>query len=202
MSNAEEVLTELTKLREQTETVVVDGPDGLDEISRTILVHCDGVIVPCKAGTLEARALVRATRAISQVQKIPGREGLPEAKIVLTMVGERFLLTREMREAAGEIGIALADSMLPQRQAYAVAPGLGKVLWQMGRRGEKAALKLDRFFRELLPRIEKKWSIRDLSGFDLVFHSDAGSSYLLRTSAMTSSTSRPVSPFFISSMAP
>ena len=128
MGSAEEVLTELPKLREQTDTVIVDGPAGLDEISRAILVHCDGVIVPCKAGTLEARALVRATRAISQVRQIPGREGLPEAKIVLTMVGERFLLTREMREAAGEIGFALADSMLPQRQAYALAPGHGKVL--------------------------------------------------------------------------
>lgn len=156
MGSAEEVLTELPKLREQTETVIVDGPAGLDEISRAILVHCDGVIVPCKAGTLEARALVRATRAISQVQQIPGREGLPEAKIVLTMVGERFLLTREMREAAGEIGFALADSMLPQRQAYALAPGHGKVLWQMGRRGEKAALELDRFFQELLPGISKE----------------------------------------------
>jgi len=154
MSNPDEVLTELPKLRHKTQTVVVDGPAGLDEISRAILVHCDGVVVPCKAGTLEARALVRATRAITQVQQIPGREGLPEAKTVLTMVGERFLLTREMREAANGLGFDLAKSMLPQRQAYALAPGLGKVLWQIGRRGEKAARELDQFFRELLPGLD------------------------------------------------
>jgi len=154
LSDADQVFTELPKLRETSETVVVDGPAGLDEISRAILVHVDGVIVPCKAGTLEARALVRATKAIRQVQQIPGREGLPDARVVLTMVGERFVLTREMREAAQELGFPLATSTLRQRQVYAQAPGEGTVLWRMGRRARKAALEVDAFFRELLPGID------------------------------------------------
>ena len=113
-------------------------------------------MIPCKAGTLEARALLRATKAIKQVQQIPGREGLPEASIVLTMVGERFLLTREMREAADELGYPLANAMIRQRQVYAQAPGQGTVLWRMGKKAEKAAIEMDAFFRELLPGIETK----------------------------------------------
>lgn len=155
MSNSDQVFSELPQLRGSSDCIVVDGPAGLDEISRAILVHVDGVIVPCKAGTLEARALLRATKAIKQVQQIPGREGLPNARIVLTMVGERFLLTREMREAADELSYPVADAMLRQRQVYAHAPGEGTVLWKMGKKAAKAALELDAFFQELLPGIEK-----------------------------------------------
>lgn len=169
MSSADQILEELPGLKETSQAIVVDGPAGLDEISRAILVHCHGVIVPCKAGTLEARALVRATSAIRQVQRIPGRDGLPEAKVVLTMVGERFVLTREMRDAANEIGFPLATAMLPQRQVYALSPGHGKVLWQIGKRGQKAALEMDRFFRELLPGIDEQSPSRiaQLVGADL-----------------------------------
>ena len=156
MSNSDQVMTELPRLRGSCDCIVVDGPAGLDEISRAILVHVDGVVIPCKAGTLEARALLRATKAIKQVQQIPGREGLPEASIVLTMVGERFLLTREMREAADELGYPLANAMIRQRQVYAQAPGQGTVLWRMGKKAEKAAIEMDAFFRELLPGIETK----------------------------------------------
>lgn len=155
MSNSDQVFSELPQLRGSSDCIVVDGPAGLDEISRAILVHVDGVIVPCKAGTLEARALLRATKAIKQVQQIPGREGLPDARIVLTMVGERFLLTREMREAADELSYPVAEAMLRQRQVYAHAPGQGTVLWKMGKKAAKAALELDAFFQELLPGIEK-----------------------------------------------
>lgn len=154
MSNSDQVMTELPLLRGSCDCIVVDGPAGLDEISRAILVHVDGVVVPCKAGTLEARALLRATKAIKQVQQIPGREGLPEATIVLTMVGERFLLTREMQEAASALSYPVASSMLRQRQVYAHAPGQGTILWRMGKKAAKAALEMDTFFQELLPGIE------------------------------------------------
>lgn len=155
MSNSDEVMSELPRLRGSCDCIVVDGPAGLDEISRAILVHADGVVVPCKAGTLEARALLRATKAIKQVQQIPGRENLPDARVVLTMVGERFLLTREMQEAASALSYPVAASMLRQRQVYAHAPGQGAVLWRMGKKAAKAALEMDAFFQELLPGIER-----------------------------------------------
>lgn len=163
-SDADEVLSELPRLRKSGSFVVLDGPAGLDEISRAILVHADKVIVPSKAGTLEARALLRATKAISQVQEIPGRSGKPEATIVLTMVSDRFLLTREMKEAALSLGFPVAVTMLRQRQCYALAPGHGKTLFQLGKKAAPAPQELVALFQELFPEIASVKQTNDFLG--------------------------------------
>ncbi len=153
LNNSDEVIEVLPDLRRNANFVVVDGPAGLDEISRALLLRSDGVIVPCKASTLEARALARATKALRQVQEV--REGKPLASIVLSMVGEQFILTRQMVEAAASLGFPVADTFIKQRQVYAKAPGEGSAVWNMGRGAMAAALEMDALFRELFAAIAK-----------------------------------------------
>jgi chromosome partitioning protein len=100
---------------------------------------------------LEVRALSQATNVLRQAQDIRG--GLPQAMIVLTMVGKNYRLTQDMKEAAAALSLPVASSALTQRQVYADAPGQGSLVWRMGARGKEAAEEIDSMFGEMLPGV-------------------------------------------------
>ena len=62
------------------------------------------------------------------------RKGPPEAIAVLSMVGRNYRLTRDMRDAAAALNLAVAETPITLRQAYADAPGLFwfSVKWSEG----------------------------------------------------------------------
>ena len=99
---------------------------------------------------LEVRALAQATAVLRQAQDIRG--GMPEAVIVLSMVGKTYRLTQDMKDAAAALELPLAKTALTLRQIYADAPGQGAVVWDMGSRGKEAAAEVQALFRELLPK--------------------------------------------------
>jgi chromosome partitioning protein len=103
---------------------------------------------------LEIRALDAATRVLRQAQKI--RSGMPRAKIVLSMVGKRYRLTQDMREAAALLKLPITPTFMTLRQIYADAPGQASVVWKMGARAREAAVEVDRLFRELVPEAVRK----------------------------------------------
>src|SRR5262249_15147678 len=119
------------------------------ETSRALLLRGDLALVPCKASMLEVRALAQATSVLRQAQDI--RSGRPEARIVLSMVGKTYRLTKDMKDAACALGLPLARTALTLRQIYADAPGQGAVVWDMGARGREAAAEVETLFRELFP---------------------------------------------------
>jgi chromosome partitioning protein len=109
----------------------------------------DAAIVPCKASMLEVRAIDAATKVLRQAQKI--RNGVPKAVIVLSMVGKKYRLTQDMREAAALLKLPIASTAMILRQIYADAPGQDAVIWDMGWRAREAAAEVDGLFRELVP---------------------------------------------------
>jgi chromosome partitioning protein len=149
LSSADDILDRLPQLAQEADYVVADGPGSNTETSRALLLRADMALVPCKASMLEVRALSQATTALRHAQDI--RKGQPRAMIVLSMVGTNYRLTREMKKAAGALGIRMAKTHLTLRQIYADAPGQGTVLWEMGARGREAADEVETLFRELLP---------------------------------------------------
>ena len=153
LPGANEILNQLPRLAEGTEFVVADGPGSNSEVSRALLLRADVAIVPCKASMLEVRALASATEVLRQAQDIRG--GLPEAHIVLSMVGSRHRLTRDMKEAAAALELPLAPVPVVLRQAYADAPGQKALVWELGSRGREAANELDALFGHLLPSVRK-----------------------------------------------
>lgn len=153
LPGANEVLNELPKLAESAAYVVADGPGSNSEVSRALLLRADMAIIPCKASMLEVRALASATEVLRQAQDIRG--GLPEARIVLSMVGSRHRLTRDMKEAAEALELPLVPTPVVLRQAYADAPGQKALVWDLGSRGREAAAELDALFGHLLPGIRK-----------------------------------------------
>lgn len=153
LNGPDQILDELPSLAKEFDYVVADGPGSNTETSRTLLLCADLAIVPVKASMLEARALKQATLALQHAHKI--RRGKPRAIIVLSMVGKRYRLTQDMREAAAALRLPVAKTALTLRQIYADAPGQGVVVWQLGARAREASRQIQSLFRELLPGAQK-----------------------------------------------
>ena len=154
LDNPDHILSELPMLDQDADYVVADGPGSQTETSRALLLRAHFAIVPCKASMLEVRALAKATEALRQAQDI--RNGVPEAMIVLSMVGKNYRLTKDMQNAAQALGLPLASVPLILRQIYADAPGQGQVVWNMGSRARNASDEVQRLFSEIFPEAIKQ----------------------------------------------
>jgi chromosome partitioning protein len=149
LGTPDEILDRLRTFNQQADYVVADGPGSNSETSRALLLLADFAFVPCKASMLEVRALAQATKVLRQVQEI--RNGKPFATIILSMVGKHYRLTKDMKEAAESLEMALAECMLTQKQVYADAPGQRAVVWTLGGRGKNAGQEMRGLFEEILP---------------------------------------------------
>lgn len=144
-----DIFNELPALAAEADYVVADGPGGLSETTRAMLLRCDFAIVPCKASMLEVRALAKATETLRQARDV--RKGEPQATIVLSMVGRQYRLTQDMKDAAAALGLPMAKTPLILRQFYADAPGQGCTVWDLGARAKEAADEIEALMRELVP---------------------------------------------------
>lgn len=149
LTTPDEIIERLPVLNREYEYVIADGPGSNVDTSRTLLLVAHLALVPCKASMLEVRALEQATRFIRQAHQV--RNGEPQAVIILSMVGKRYRLTQDMRDAAAALQLPLARTPLILRQVYADAPGQGTVVSRMGPRAKDAAAEVNAVFRELLP---------------------------------------------------
>lgn len=149
-----DILNELPAISQDADYIVADGPGSQTETSRALLLRADLAIVPCKASMLEVRALSKATEVLRQAQDIRG--GVPKAIIVLSMVGKKYRLTKDMVEAAKVLNLPMAKAPLVLRQIYADAPGQGSLVWDMGARAKEAANEVNRIFSEILPEAKSK----------------------------------------------
>lgn len=149
LRSSDEIMENLPQLKKEAEYIIADGPGSNTDISRMLLLCGDLAIVPCKASMLEVRALSQATIALRHAQTV--RKGRPNAFIVLSMVNERYRLTKDMKQAAASLRLPLAKTSLSLKQVYADAPGQGAIVWHMGSRGRDAGKEVRAFFREILP---------------------------------------------------
>lgn len=148
LESPDDVLNQLPTLYEEFDYIIADGPGSQTEMSRALLLRADFAVVPCKASMLEVRALAKATEVLRQAQDI--RNGLPKAIAVLSMVGQNYRLTKDMKEAADALELELASSGMTLRQIYADAPGQAELVWNMGAKARAAADEVDALFTEIL----------------------------------------------------
>ena len=75
LATADDILDQVPKIATQYECVVIDGPAGLSELTRTILFLADVTFLPCGPSVLDLRANFAARSA-----KVPstGARGLAE----------------------------------------------------------------------------------------------------------------------------
>jgi chromosome partitioning protein len=130
MAEPDEVYEHAPKLAEHADVVIADGPAGMDELTRALLMVCDVALVPCGPSPLDLEASQLAIRVIRQARAI--RKGdLPRALFVPNKLQTNTTLSHQLLEAANALGIPTVQNPLRYRQVYAVAAGQGQVVWQM-----------------------------------------------------------------------
>ncbi|MCP5525351.1 MAG: ParA family protein [Verrucomicrobiales bacterium] len=139
LQSADEILDEVPGLHQEYEHLVVDGPAGLAEISRAILLVTDWALLPCGPSVLDLRAATEAVRVVMQARQI--RQGPPRATLVPNKLQLQHRLSRELLAALGELPVDSAGG-LSLRQAYADAAGQGALVWELGSRGRVATREL------------------------------------------------------------
>ena len=136
LQSPDEILEGVRKLNLQFEHLVVDGPGGLSEVTRAILLVTDLAVLPCGPSALDLRAIKSAIRVVRQAQDI--RQGAPHAVLVPNKLQAKYRLSCQLLETLAKMGIPVAPG-LRLRQAYADAVSQGTVAWRLGPGNEAAA---------------------------------------------------------------
>jgi chromosome partitioning protein len=144
----EECLKEATELRLGHDLIVGDGPAGLDDVSRTLLILADLAILPLTPSILDLRSVQQATDVLKFAQGING--GKPEGRIVLNKMKTRDSISKELSAAAQTLGVKVAKTVIRDLQAYRDAAGQATSVSRLGKKGKGAADEVDALFRELL----------------------------------------------------
>jgi chromosome partitioning protein len=144
----EEVASLAKSLRTNHDFVVGDGPGGLDDLSRTLLILADLAFFPISPSILDLRSVAQATDVLRYAHSI--NEGKPEARLILNRMRKRDTISRELQAAAPELGLAVAKSVVRDLQVYRDAAQQGTVVTRMKSRGREAAAELTQLFVEVL----------------------------------------------------
>lgn len=140
----DDVLDQIPELQQRFDRLVIDGPAGLSEVTRAILLVTDLALLPCGPSVLDLRAASEAIRVVKQAQAI--RHGPPDAVLLPNKLQVQYRLSREFLEATGSLKTPTAATPLRLRQAFADAAGQGTVVWRLGPRGAAAANEIKELF--------------------------------------------------------
>jgi chromosome partitioning protein len=155
-ASPEECLCEVRELSRMHDFVVGDGPGGLDDVSRTLLILADLALLPITPSILDLRSVQQATAVLRYAQGING--GRPSGRLVLNKIRTRDTISRELKAAAPGLGVHVAGGTIRDLQAYRDAAQQGTVVTRMGRKGKHAAEEMQMLFAELLPDTKAKQS--------------------------------------------
>lgn len=143
------ILDKLPDLAKQHDYLVVDGPAGLQESVRAILLRADLAICPVQASALDLESAGDATYLIRQAQSV--RNGLPEAALFLSRAVKGTRLATESYAVLENSGMTTLNTIVYQRQVVADAPGQVSTVFNMPGEAAKAASKeYQALFKEIL----------------------------------------------------
>ena len=129
--------------------VVADGPASLSESTRALLLVADIVLIPCGVTLPELESTIETIRMLSNARRVRGGAE-PDARLVLSRIrGERYLLTREAREAIHALDIPVCKNALFLREALADAPGQRTVVWKIRGKGRQATTEITLLLEEI-----------------------------------------------------
>jgi len=144
----ENALREARGLLKSHDFVVGDGPGGLDDLSRTMLILADLAILPISPSILDIRSVTQATEILRYAQELNG--GSPTGKLVLNRMKSRGRISREIRGAAPSLGVAVAQHFVRSLEAFVDAAQQGTVVTRMKNDPQRAKDDIDFLFQELL----------------------------------------------------
>lgn len=135
----DDVLEQVPDLAARFTHVVIDGPAGLSEVTRAILLVTALAVLPCGPSILDVRAANEAIRVLRQAQQI--RQGNPQAVLVPNKVQARTRLGRDLIDTVRGLDVRPLPG-LHLRQAYAEAASQGTVVWRLGKHAQPASIEV------------------------------------------------------------
>jgi chromosome partitioning protein len=144
----DECVLEARRLMRIAKYVVADGPAGLDDISRALLILADAAFLPVTPSILDIRSVQHATSTLQKARGI--NAGRPEWFLVLNKIRRRDTISNELRAAAPQLGIRAAKHAVRDLQAFRDAAQQATVVTRMGQKAAPASADITRLFSELV----------------------------------------------------
>jgi chromosome partitioning protein len=139
----DEILDEVPELTVQFDVLVIDGPSGLPEVTRAILLVAHLALVPCGRSTSDVRAVHEAIHVVSQAPKI--RNGPPQAALVPNKLHTRYRPPRELSDTLKSLGVSVVGGLHIAR-AFADAAAQQTLVWRLGACGKWAVADMTEIF--------------------------------------------------------
>lgn len=153
----DELLARIPEYADRYDYVVVDGPAGLSDATRSIVFTADLAVIPCQPTGVDLRSASDAIGLIRQAQA--ARNGLPQAAVFVSRAVKGTRLKDEAMAVLNNIGVPILNTVIHQRQTVADTFGQAATVWELlGKASVEAAEEFDQLFREmmtLLPRSSK-----------------------------------------------
>lgn len=141
-----EIIHRVAELATDADDIVIDGPAGLSETTRAIMLRADRVFLPCGPSILDLRAASKAVELLRVAQD--ARKGLPKGALIPNKLQKRGRLSRETLIAVHKLKIPVLAG-LSHRQAFADAAGQARVVSQMGASALLAAHEMKQLLKEI-----------------------------------------------------
>ena len=148
--DSDSVLEQLPPLLNASQVVVVDGPAGLSDATRAVMLLADVVLTPVQPAGADLRSAVEVLRLVVQARRI--RRGPPEAAVFLNRCTKGTRLLSEARQVlAGLEGFRALAQAITQRQVLSDCFAQGITVFEIGTGPPlEAAGEYGRLFTELL----------------------------------------------------
>jgi len=149
-ADADSALEQLPPLLEAGAVVVVDGPAGLSDATRAVMLLADLVLTPVQPAGADLRSAVDVLRLVAQARRIRG--GAPDAAVFLNRATKGTRLLAEAREVIANLeGFRALGQAITQRQALSDCYSQATTVFEAGTGPPlEAAGEYGRLFAELL----------------------------------------------------
>ena len=148
LSDSEEIIHCVARFATDADDIVIDGPAGLSETTRAIMLRADKVFLPCGPSILDFRAASKAVQLLHEAQRQRAKKGFPKGFLIPNKLQKRGRLSHEMLAAVGKLQIPVLAG-LSQRQAFADAAGQAKTVTEMGAAAFLAAHEMKQLLKEM-----------------------------------------------------
>jgi chromosome partitioning protein len=151
LQSPDDLLDQLTDLAATVDYLVVDGPAGLSEATRAILMRADLAVVPVQPSGIDVQSAADAVRLIKQAQSV--RQGPPLALMFLSRAVKGTKLKTEAMELLEKLAptIKVLKSVIHQKQVIADSSGQAATVWDLGGQPAKDSGKeYSRLFKEIM----------------------------------------------------
>ena len=148
INEEQEMLDKIVDIRGEVDFLIIDGPAGDSGLTRVILLRSDISFLPCGPSELDLKGTQDEIRVVKSVQDI--REGQPRAYFIPNKIKPDQILSKELFELGGKIGIPFTKNFIRLRDPYADAPGQQTVVWRMGILRRQASEEIQNLFKEIV----------------------------------------------------